>query len=134
MRAYVTDTHALIWHLLQSDRLSQNAAFIFKNTDEGNGQIYIPSIVLVEIVYLTEKARIPMDTINQVIGLLDAPAINYHIAQLALPTIHALCSIPRQTIPDMPDRIIAATAMELNLPLITKDAKIKDAGMVDVVW
>ncbi len=134
MRAYVTDTHALLWHLLQSNRLSPNAASIFKNTDEGNGQIYIPTIVLVEIVYLSEKVKIPLNTINRVIDLLDAPAVNYQIAQLALPTVHALCRVPRQMIPDMPDRVITATAMELDLPLITKDTKIKKAGIVDVVW
>ena len=48
MKAYVTDTHALLWHLLQSKRLSKRVASIFRATDEGNGQIYIPNIVLVE--------------------------------------------------------------------------------------
>ncbi len=35
---------------------------------------------------------------------------------------------------DMPDRIITATALELGLPLITKDQKITDAQVVEVIW
>ncbi len=37
-------------------------------------------------------------------------------------------------IPDMPDRIIAATARYLNIPLVTKDAMIQNAGVVSTIW
>jgi predicted nucleic acid-binding protein len=32
-------------------------------------------------------------------------------------------------IPDMPDRIIAATAVHLNVPLISRDGKIRVSGV-----
>jgi predicted nucleic acid-binding protein len=34
----------------------------------------------------------------------------------------------------MPDRIIAATALQLGLPLITRDEAIRRSGVVPVVW
>ncbi|MEK7833969.1 MAG: PIN domain-containing protein [Acidobacteriota bacterium] len=37
----------------------------------------------------------------------------------------SLSQIPRTTVPDMPDRIIAATALTLGLPLVTCDHKIR---------
>jgi predicted nucleic acid-binding protein len=37
-------------------------------------------------------------------------------------------------IPDMPDRIIAATARALNLPLITVDPIIAESDLVEVIW
>jgi len=36
-------------------------------------------------------------------------------------------------VPDMPDRIIAATAIYLSLPLITKDDAIRSAGII-TIW
>ncbi|MEK0181377.1 hypothetical protein [Microcoleus anatoxicus] len=32
---------------------------------------------------------------------------------------HAIAQIPRNVVPDMPDRIITATAFYLNLPLVS---------------
>ena len=37
-------------------------------------------------------------------------------------------------IPERGDRLIAATAAELDLPLITRDNTIADAAGVDVIW
>ena len=134
MKRYVTDTHALLWHILGSKRLSSRAKSIFEDTDKGRGQIYIPAIALVEIVYLMEKAKIPPESVENVIKLFDSHPKNYTLAQITPPTIHALISVPRELIPEMPDRIIMATAAELGLPLITKDSKIKAAKVVKVIW
>jgi PIN domain nuclease of toxin-antitoxin system len=45
----------------------------------------------------------------------------------------AVALIPRSVVPDMPDRIIAATALHLNLPLVTADHKIQ-ASQVQTIW
>ncbi|MEK8020196.1 MAG: hypothetical protein VSS75_025270, partial [Candidatus Parabeggiatoa sp.] len=83
---------------------------------------------------LIEKFRIPSESINNLIKLLETKPINYQLVQIELSTIRAMESISRQLIPDMPDRIITATALELGLPLITKDQKITDAQVVEVIW
>ncbi|MCF8026407.1 MAG: PIN domain-containing protein, partial [Desulfobacteraceae bacterium] len=44
-----------------------------------------------------------------------------------------LRNIPREQIPDMPDRIIAAVAQYFNLPLITKDDRIIKAD-INTIW
>jgi predicted nucleic acid-binding protein len=43
-------------------------------------------------------------------------------------------NISRSTVPDMPDRIISATALHLNLPLITKDHKIQKLQNIQTIW
>ena len=43
-------------------------------------------------------------------------------------------NIPRRTVPEMPDRIIAATALHLNLPLVTKDHKIQALQNIKTIW
>lgn len=134
MQKYVTDTHALLWYLFRSKRLSSKATAIFNAIDAGQGQIHIPAIVLVEIVYLMEKAKIPQKAIKTVIDLLDTSPSNYSLCQITPQTIRALQSISRKKILDMPDRIIVATALELDLPLITIDASIRSANIVKVIW
>jgi predicted nucleic-acid-binding protein len=52
MKCYVTDTHSLLWHLSADARLSIDAQTIFQQVDTGAAKIYVPSIVLVEAVYL----------------------------------------------------------------------------------
>jgi len=41
--------------------------------------------------------------------------------------------VPRDLVPEMPDRIIAATALRLDLPLITRDGRIASAG-IKTIW
>ncbi len=92
------------------------------------------NIVLVEIVYLMEKHKIPNESIENLIKLLDINPNNYQITQTSVSTIRAMQSLQRQSIPDMPDRIITATAVELGLLLITKDSKIITANVVEIIW
>ncbi len=134
MNSYVTDTHALLWHLLESERLSARVRTVFRQADANEVHIIVPAIVLVEIVYLIEKARIPDEVIERIIGLLETPSSNYRLTPIRPATMRSMRSIPYVLIPDMPDRIIAATAKELELPLMTKDRKIQSANVVSVIW
>lgn len=54
MSDFVTDTHALIWYLQDSPRLGKVAQAAFDACDSGRVVVYIPSICLVEIIYLQE--------------------------------------------------------------------------------
>ena len=59
MSDVLTDTHALICYLEDSPRLSLAANRLFDRCELGEINIYIPTICLVEMVYLQEKGRIP---------------------------------------------------------------------------
>jgi uncharacterized repeat protein (TIGR01451 family) len=58
----VADTHSLIWYLEDDPRLGPEADRTFEACDRGELLIYLPTICLVEIVYLQEKGRIPADS------------------------------------------------------------------------
>jgi len=58
MNDAVTDTHALIWYLEDSPKLSTLANQTFDRCDRGEITIYIPTMCLIEIIYLQEKGRI----------------------------------------------------------------------------
>ena len=134
MSRYVTETHALHWHLTNDSKLSLAARQVFLEADAGLHQVLVPGVVLIEMVYLVEKGRLNGDLVDQVFGLLDTVEGSYAVAPLNLETARALHNIPRSAIPDMPDRIIAATAHQLGLPVIARDAKIHSAGVVSILW
>lgn len=131
---YVTDTHALIWHLQKNSALSSRVRSLFSQADEGQIIIVIPTIVLVEMVYLAEKERISIDLVESLLQLLQSGSQNYQLASLDLTTIESLPQVPRNLISDLPDRIIAATALALNLPLLSRDSAIAQVTKLHVIW
>ena len=47
--------------------------------------------------------------------------------------VDAMRQVPRAEVPDMPDRVVAATAVYLGVPVISTDGKIR-AASVQTVW
>jgi len=45
----------------------------------------------------------------------------------------ALNHVARTEVPDMPDRIIAATALHLGIPLISRDGRIETSSLT-TIW
>lgn len=134
MNAYVTDTHALIWHLTADAQLSPTCREVFEAADRGEAKIWIPGIVLVETIYLAEKARFPNALVVQMLDLVDPPTVGYAVAPLDARVVRSLASIDRSDVPDMPDRVIAATASMLGLPLLTRDRRIQRALGPLALW
>jgi PIN domain nuclease of toxin-antitoxin system len=110
MSEYVTDTHALYWHLTTDPRLSSAARLLFMEADSGLHRVLVPSISLIEMVYLVERGRLDSDPVERLFGLLGTLAGSYAVANLDLDTARPLQNVPRSAVPDMPDRIIVATA------------------------
>lgn len=135
MNQFVTDTHPLIWHLTGKKNLSPDAQKIFNETDQGLHQILIPGIVLIELVYLTEKGIIPAPLLHRLFNLLDVPDASYATAPLDQSVARIMINqVPWGTIPELADRVITATALSLSLPLITKDKRIQQAELVSILW
>ncbi len=134
MPGVVTDTHSLIWYLEDDPRLGPVANQTFDACDRGELVIHIPTICLVEIVYLQEKGRIPADLKARLDTELQAGTSGLVLADLTAEVVEALSHVPRAGVPDMPDRIIVATASHLGLSLISRDRKILQTGVVDIVW
>lgn len=134
MNRYVADTHALIWHLYSSPKLSPAAKAIFERTDAGEDGIIVSAMTLVEIIYLMEKRRIPADAVKRVFELLRSGADNYRVAALEISVAQAVQQVDRTLVPELPDRIIAATALYLGLPLICHDRQIESLPGLITVW
>lgn len=135
MSAVVTDTHALLWYLSNSSKLSADALNAFQNAEQKGFPVYVPAIVLVELRYLVEKGRDILESdFRLVIEKLNSPLSALTFAPLNQRTVEDLEQIPRNIVPDMPDRLITATAYNLDLPLISKDTNIRNLQNVKIIW
>jgi PIN domain nuclease of toxin-antitoxin system len=129
----VADTHVVIWYIFADPRLSVTARNIIEQVAAQGNQVAFSSITLAEIVYLIERGRIDVTTLDRLLEALEGDnallveiPFDRHIAQ-------ALRQVDRGQIPDLPDRIIAATALYLNVPIISRDRRIQLSD-IDTIW
>ena len=128
MDSFVTDTQALIKFMLGKKVINDRSHQAYKSADNGEATIIIPAIVLMEVLYLFEKNRID-------ISLLKTEDLfksqNYQFEPLNFEILKTASEI--DDIPEMHDRLIAATARHLGLPLITNDPVIRNSEFVEVL-
>lgn len=97
-------------------------------------QILVPSIVLIEVVYIFAKKHIPSEILEQLFSLSEDADANYRVVSLDMDVARAFRDFGPAAVPEMADRIIAATARSLNVPLLTADVAIADSELVRVYW
>ena len=134
MKRYVADTHSILWHFAEDRHLSRRARKIFDSVEEGYAQVLVPSIVLVEAVFLAQRQRVSEEQVSQLFALSEDAEASICVVPLNVAVAQAVSDFGPAAIPDMPGRIIAATARALGLPLITVDPVISDSGLVTVLW
>lgn len=75
----------------------------------------------------------PSVALERLKSILKDSDSGFVIVTLDFDIAEAMSEIPRHVVPDMPDRIIAATARYLGLPLVTCDTKIQ-ASDIETIW
>jgi PIN domain nuclease of toxin-antitoxin system len=88
---------------------------------------------LVEIAYLAEKGKLPGALFDRVVLVLRQRNTALCEVPFTLDMADTLRGISRTFLPDTPDRMIAATAATLGVPLVTKDQRIHSAGVL-TIW
>ncbi|MBN1673153.1 MAG: type II toxin-antitoxin system VapC family toxin [Kiritimatiellae bacterium] len=130
----VLDTHAWIWFINSPEMLGKRAGKLIESARVREEPIHVSCISTWEVHMLAAKGRLSLAVSAEVwvarcerLSLLRFEPVNNDIARLA---VNDCASLPG----DPADRIIAATALYLGASLITRDEKIRDAGMVKCVW
>jgi PIN domain nuclease of toxin-antitoxin system len=131
--AGVADTHAALWHLFDDKRLSGPAEDFIDKAAAARRWIAVSAISLAEIVYLIEKNRLPPSAYDDLKLALADPDHVLKEAPLTVEIVDALQRVPRVAVPDMPDRIVAATVVYFGVPVISRDGRIRTSN-VQTVW
>lgn len=138
MSDVLADTHSIVWFLFDPSRLSPAADAALATAAE-SGRIYFSAITLVEVNYLSGKKSFPYSgVLPRLIALASDPNERLEVLPLTLEIARAMDLVPRDEVPDMPDRIIAATAVANKLPLVSQDTEIRASAslkaLVPVIW
>jgi PIN domain nuclease of toxin-antitoxin system len=128
---FVADTHALVWYMTNNPSLSPTAKKILQRADGGEEKIHIPCIVFFELLYLVEKRKVGI-AFGDFVSMF-ASSSNYVVEPVCVPVIKKSSEIPAEIVSDPWDRLIAATSMHLNLPLITRDRILGRIGL-RTIW
>ena len=129
----VADTHTVIWYIFNDSRLSSVARAVIEQAASAGDQIGVSSISLAEMIYLLERNRIPADTLIRLkTALEDATAVLTEVP-FDREVAFAMQQVDRAQVPELPDRIVAATAFHLGVPAITRDHKIQ-ASNISTIW
>lgn len=132
MTEYLIDTHALLWHLHAPRRLGA-AGEALARIDAGEGRAWIPAVVIAEALMVAERRRIAGLALEALLAQFESlrGSDNYRLSPL---TVDRVLRTPRlSAIPDIFDRLIAAEAVERNVPLLTRDPVIRDSQLVTTV-
>lgn len=133
MSDVVIDTNVVIWYFTLPALPSADAQSAVSEAFR-SGTIYVSAISLVELTYLAGKGRIPKDVLASLKKAVDEPSSAIHLVEVTLGVCFEVENIPRASIPDMPDRIIAATALHLDVPLVTSDDSVRNFAGLRTIW
>jgi PIN domain nuclease of toxin-antitoxin system len=133
MIAGIADTHAAIWYLYSDSRLGRAASDFIDATIVGGDHIGISAISLAEMIYLVEKKRIPSSALEDILAAIADPKIVLQEVPLDADIVAKMKEVPRDEIPDLPDRIIAATARFYGVTILSRDNQIR-SSVIKTVW
>jgi PIN domain nuclease of toxin-antitoxin system len=129
----IADTHTAIWYLFSDPQLGKAASAFIDDTIAKGHHVGVSAITIAEMVYLAEKSRIPANALNDLhAATMDPKAVLRHIAFDEAIAIK-MTEIPRQDLPDLPDRVIAATALFFSVPVLSRDKRIR-ASAIQTIW
>ena len=124
------DTHVLIWYATEDRKLSRRAkAQIGRAKSLG---VHPVSCWEVAMLSYSKRLRLSVD----VAAWIDQALARLHIELLSFSPAAAIRAAGSGgTFPGDPaDRFIIGTALEMGVPLVTKDERIQKWGQVETIW
>ena len=134
----VADTHALIWFLEADGRLGARARDVLGQAQQDpDGGIVVSVASRLDLHYLQRSGRFSPAEVQHWWAVTEDPSWNISSAAITGPVVAHFDSARLAALRDPWDRLITATAIDLGIPLVTKDRAITavaETGAVEVIW
>lgn len=130
----VVDSHAFIWYVLASPRLSDKARQVMDDATNSDVPLVISAATLIELVYLVERGTFTPPHLEAFHEIIDVADSGFEVVPIDNAVARAVSKIPRTAVTDPFDRIIAATALVRAAPLVTYDRRIRQLAAVETIW
>lgn len=130
--AAVTDTHALVFHAAGGGRLGPKARTHFQACERGQAILYVPAVVMWEVSLLARAVRINLH--RSATAFFDDLFSNPAYQPLDVTPAQVLIADGLRFTKDPFDALIVSVARDLSLPLVTRDAQIRESGAVRIIW
>jgi PIN domain nuclease of toxin-antitoxin system len=129
----VTDTHPLVWYCSGThNSLSRKALSAFQKAETAEMVIYIPAVVFWEIAILEKRGRLRLTDGFERWSRKLLSGSGFALAHLETEIIARSTGFNFNDDPF--DNAIVATAVEFEIPLITKDIAISKSSLVEIFW
>ena len=125
------DTCALIWDALAPGQLSAAAATAIERHE---GELVICDISMWEIAMLIEKGRLEVAAPAAEFIRLALRSRNYNVQEITPEIAELSARLGSELSADPADRLIAATSILLNAPLLTADERLRSAEVIRTIW
>jgi len=129
----VLDTHVLVWWLSGAPMLSPAASQAIAAAVSAD-RLLASTISVLEIVTAVRRGRLQF-SIPVAQWLADARLLpELHFEPISTEIAQLAGSFGEEMHGDPADRLIAATAVVLGVPLVTADEKFRTSGVLPTVW
>ncbi|MCD4792458.1 MAG: PIN domain-containing protein [Bacteroidales bacterium] len=126
---YLLDTNAIIRHFASFSKIGKKAKKIINEGESNQHQLFISVISLMEIMFLAEKNRIPLN-LTESIKLIKQKSC-YSIINFNTDILQIAENVDFY---ELHDRLILATAKYLNCPILSSDKKFKEVFDIETIW
>jgi PIN domain nuclease of toxin-antitoxin system len=126
------DTHVVVWLAQEYQRISPKAQATIEEARKKDGGLAVSDITLFEIALLASRGRVNFKPdVETTLSEVERQFIVLPItANIALQAFELPASYPNDPV----DRIIGATALIEDIPLLTADREIRKSGLVPTIW
>jgi len=131
-RVILLDSHVVLWLAEGSTKLSSNARAAMHRARQNQEALAICDITLAELAIAYGKQRFHLTvTLDEFLAQTES---RFVVLPLTARACARILSFPASFPRDPADRMIAATALDQGLPLVTADRAIRKSRAVPTIW